>query len=184
VSLSRITDQQRKTEDELWKGFEVAKPKILGALLDAVSCGLKNFENTRLESMPRMADFAKRVVAAEPKLPWKPGEFNEVYQANREESAMTSFESNVVAMALKQFIEGKNEWQGTTTELKQELEGSHYNEEFINDKYWPKNPSQLSNRIRRISPSLRAAGISVEEKKVRGQRLWTFFLSNEEGVGD
>jgi hypothetical protein len=184
VSLSRITDQQRKTEDDLWKGFEVAKPRILGALLDAVSCGLRSYENTRVESMPRMADFAKRVVAAEQKLPWKPGQFIEIYQSNRDESAMTSFESDVVAMAIKKFIEEERQWQGTTTELKQKLEESHGMAGFINDKFWPKNPSQLSNRIRRISPSLRAAGISVDEKKVRGQKLLAFCLNDKEGVDD
>jgi hypothetical protein len=182
VSLPCIPDQKRKTEDELWRDFESARPEILGALLDAVSCGLKNFKGVKLESMPRMADFAKRVVAAESKLPWKPGKFMEVYRANREESAMVSLESDVVAIAVKDFIEENKEWEGTTSELKDELENFFHGQTFLSDKYWPKRPNHLSNRIRRIAPSLRSAGICVDDKKIRGIKYWAFSMKESEGA--
>ena len=39
---------------------------ILGALLDAVSIGLRNAPNLRPPALPRMADFAKWAIACEP----------------------------------------------------------------------------------------------------------------------
>src|SRR5262249_18831070 len=41
LNLPRITTDQRRTEQEFWGLFAAAAPKILGALLDAVSGGLK-----------------------------------------------------------------------------------------------------------------------------------------------
>ena len=54
--------------------------------------------------------------------------------------------------------------------------------DLIKDKYWPKRPNQLSNRIRRIGPALRSAGISIEEKKIRGTKYWNFYLGGTEGA--
>jgi hypothetical protein len=56
--LKTIDEDNRKTEEEFWKDFELAYPRILGALLDGVACGLRELPNTRLSNKPRMADFA------------------------------------------------------------------------------------------------------------------------------
>ncbi len=55
--------------------FESARPRILGALLDAVVLALKRENHVHAASWPRMADFARWVVAAEPRLPWPAGSF-------------------------------------------------------------------------------------------------------------
>jgi len=43
--------------------FEAVRPAVLGALFDVLACVLAVLPGVRLESMPRMADFA-RVLAA------------------------------------------------------------------------------------------------------------------------
>jgi len=186
VNLPRIPEEKRKLEQELWEEFKSAKPKILGALLDAVCFGLRNMDHVELESLPRMADFAKRVVAAEPKLPWNCGQFMKVYQQNRDEAALSVFESDPVAIALKAFIENVEEWEGTATELKNELERLVGEDNFKYDRSWPKRANYLSNRVSRIAPSLRSIGIDVNDKKVRGRKLWSFILMDDydsEGQG-
>ena len=42
LTLAPIGEVQRRPESELWREFEVARPCILGALLDAVVHGLRN----------------------------------------------------------------------------------------------------------------------------------------------
>jgi len=42
VTLPVIPDDQRKDEKTFWAAFKKARPKILGALLDAVAAGLRN----------------------------------------------------------------------------------------------------------------------------------------------
>ena len=41
LTLLPIGDSQRRPESELWREFEIARPRILGALLDAVVRGLR-----------------------------------------------------------------------------------------------------------------------------------------------
>ena len=58
LALEPIADDHRRMERELWREFEVVRPRILGALLDAAAHGLRRSSHVRLERSPRMADFA------------------------------------------------------------------------------------------------------------------------------
>ena len=51
---------QYRDEDEFWAEFAFKHPRILGALLDAVSCALRKHEATPAPNV-RMADFARWV---------------------------------------------------------------------------------------------------------------------------
>jgi hypothetical protein len=58
LTLPEIPDERRRDEDELWRRYELAKPRLLGALLTAVNVALRNLAQVSLPSKPRMADFA------------------------------------------------------------------------------------------------------------------------------
>jgi hypothetical protein len=58
LTLGPIAEEQRRSEAELWREFEPARPRILGALLDAAAHGLRVLGCVRLDRLPRMADFA------------------------------------------------------------------------------------------------------------------------------
>ena len=74
--LAPIAEHQRRPEHALWREFELARPHILGALLDAAAHGLHMLPRVRLERLPRMADFALWATACEgafrPQAPSKP----------------------------------------------------------------------------------------------------------------
>ena len=161
ITLPTINDQERQTEDELWKQFEADKPKILGALLDVVASALANIGNVELECKPRMADFAVWACAAEPALGWPAGSFLNAYSRNRTSANETAIESCIVAEPFLSFMDGRNEWQGTATELLAKLEGST-DERTTKQRDWPKRPHLLSSKLRRIAPNLRAMGIDLE----------------------
>ena len=61
LTMGSLRDEQRRPETELWQQFELARPRILGALLDAVAHGLRMRDCMQFVRLPRMADF----VAAE-----------------------------------------------------------------------------------------------------------------------
>jgi hypothetical protein len=48
LSLPRITDGMRRDEESLWSAFEAARPRLLGALLDAVVMAVAGWRNIRL----------------------------------------------------------------------------------------------------------------------------------------
>ena len=82
LTLPSISEAQRRPEKELWREFELARPRLLGALLDAASHGLRALPHVRLDRLPRMADFALWAAACETAL-WPSGTFARAYDANR-----------------------------------------------------------------------------------------------------
>ena len=49
LTLAPIADGDRRPEADLWREFEIARPRILGALLDAVVHGLRAINHVQLE---------------------------------------------------------------------------------------------------------------------------------------
>ena len=65
VEFLDMKPEMRRDEAQFWREFEEARPRILGALLDAAAAGLRNLPNVTLDQLPRMADFAIWVSACE-----------------------------------------------------------------------------------------------------------------------
>ncbi|WP_065323593.1 hypothetical protein [Tritonibacter mobilis] len=107
IHLPVIPASSRKTLGAFNRDFAKAKPFILGALLDAVSRALGEIDSVHLSEAPRMADFAKWVVAAEPALGWPQGGFLDSYGANRTKSDQAAIDGNPVALALLSLMDGR-----------------------------------------------------------------------------
>lgn len=168
ITLCRISDEQRKTEEEVQAGFHAAHAGVLGALLDAVSAGLRNLKDTTLANLPRMADFAKWVSACEPALPWKPGTFMSEYLENRQRAAESSVENDPVAQAVVRLVERLKPayWQGTPSDLLTHLTADV--DADARGERWPKAANSLTRWLRRAEPSLLAVGVSVAEFRAPG----------------
>ena len=161
INLPRISDDRRCTEAELWRDFDAAKPRILGAVLDAVSMALRNLDSVVLECKPRMADFAQWGCAAEPAFGCEPGAFMVSYRGNRETANESAIESSIIAGPLLAMLNGCDKWEGTATELKAALEDAA-GDRATKDRGWPKRPHILSGELKRIAPNLRRMGFDVD----------------------
>src|SRR5262249_57799648 len=49
LTLAAIAERQRRPEHALWREFELARPHILGAVLDAAAHGLRMLPHVRLK---------------------------------------------------------------------------------------------------------------------------------------
>ncbi len=196
LRLSRIAESDRKTEIEIDARFEQEAPGILGALLDAVAYGLANPE--KLETRPRMADFAEWIASCEgyflgTALPfegeaestWKAGDFIRAYEANRRDATETVLNAESVAEALLSFMDTRTSWTGTATALLSEL-AELSGEDTRRDREWPKNARALSGRLNRLAPALRESGIEIEHDKSKDKkraRLLTLSHATADEVG-
>jgi hypothetical protein len=175
LMLAEIPDDQRMTEEQLWAEFEAERPAILGALLDAVAGGLAALPSTTLGRMPRMADFARWVVACEQALAWPNGTFLAAYSANRSLMVETTIEADLVATAVRELVTRRQQWQGSASELLAELNDAA-NDEMRRLRSWPKAPNVMSGRLRRAAPNLRKVGIDVRTdraaRRVRDRRIY------------
>ena len=157
VTLPPIPDERRKDEATFWQEFDVAHPRILGALLDAVSCGLKRLPSVQLDRKPRMADFALWSVAAEPACPWREGAFLEAYAGNRQGAVEAILDGDPVADVALALAP----WTGTATELLAEL-NTQTDDALTRRKDWYAKPRQVSDALRRVAPGLRKVGLAVD----------------------
>ena len=172
--LPAMKQSQRKANLRFWPRFEVALPGIIGALLDAVACGLKRIDSINLSELPRMADLACWITACEPALGWKRGTFLHCFRENAAEANQIAIEASPVARAIIKFMEDQDgSWFGTPAELLKALD-TVAGDRAAARKGWPKEPNILSNRISRISQNLLDEGILVERRRGNGhdrQRL-------------
>jgi hypothetical protein len=164
LTLEPIREERRRPEQELWDAFEVERPRILGALLDAVVEGLKRLPKTRLPKLPRMADFALWATACETAF-WPVGTFWAAYCGNRDEVVDGIIDADPVAAALRVVMATKQtEWTGTASELL-DLLTKAVDERVAKAKTWPGSPRALAGRLRLAATFLRQAGIEISFKK-------------------
>lgn len=168
LNFPPIPDWKRITEKELAGRFKKAHPLILGALLDILSTALNNIANTSLDEMPRMADFACWVQAAESSLPWKSGEFLSSYQKNRQEVIHLALDADMVGAAIREMMNQRDSWEGTAKELLDLLE-KDMSDSAKRRKQWPKAPNALSRKLTRLGSFLRRSGIDVRRHKPKGK---------------
>lgn len=165
VNLPAISANQRKPEDVFWREFEAVKPAILGAFYHAVVAGLQNVDDVHSENLPRMADFAKWIIAAEPALPWEEGVFSASYEENRSQVVENAIEVDVVARTILQFMtKHERTWNGTPTNFKMILD-DYAAQTGWKKADWPKSPASLSNRLKQVKTFLKEKGILVEITK-------------------
>lgn len=166
VTLPRIADEDRRTAASFWSDFDAVAPAVLGALLDAVSASLGGHRSVRLRRLPRMADFAVWVTAAETALGWADGDFMAAYGRNRASAHDLALDSASIVPPLHQL---PATWVGSAGELLEQLV-SFAGERTAKRDDWPANPRALSGQLRRLAPDLRAVGIEVTFGQRTGQR--------------
>lgn len=178
VELPLIPPDERRTQAEMEKDFEAAWPRILGALLDAVSGVIRHVDEVELEELPRMADFARLGVALERALGWPAHSFIDAYTDAISAAHDVALDVSVIAPYLRRIAE--RGFEGTASDLLSAL-----NEAFDGrfsaradpgtslrprpkPKGWPMSPGILSGQLRRLAPNLDAAGITIGFSQTQG----------------
>jgi hypothetical protein len=175
LTLEPIPEERRRPEAELWAAFETERPRILGVLLDAVVQGLKRLPETRLEKLPRMADFALWATACETAL-WPAGTFWSAYCGNRDEAVEGVIEADPIAASVRAVMATRTQWTGTASELLGAL-AEAVGERVAKSKTWPDSPRALAGRLRRAATFLRKIGIEISFGREGRARTRTILIA-------
>jgi hypothetical protein len=158
LMLAPIAERQRRPEHAFWREFELARPHILGALLDAAAHGLHMLPQVRLQRLPRMADFALWATACESA--FRPaGTFETAYSNNRRDAIENILDADSVAARVREIMADRAQWTGSASDLL--LAGTNVAGKIGNRSGWPKNPRALAGRLRRAQTFLRTLGIET-----------------------
>lgn len=175
LSLESIPEDRRRSEQELWAAFEKQRPRILGVLLDAVVRGLRMLPHTKLDKLPRMADFALWATACETEL-WPAGTFWAAYSGNRDKAVEDVIDADPVAVAVRAVMAERTEWTGTASDLLGALGGAA-GEAQCRIRTWPSSPRALGGRLRRAAAFLRKVGIEIHFSREGRPRARTIRIS-------
>jgi hypothetical protein len=177
VTLPTISPEQRKDEDSILPGFRAATPRLLGAILDAVSAGLRHYPHTKLTKLPRMARSARWVTACETEMSGE--KFLGAYARSAEELNALAVDNSTVATVLLGWLAniGVKTWKGTASELydclTKLMPGLH--QQALSN--FPKNAARMASELRRIATPLRRTGVLVSFGASNGKR----YVSIEDG---
>ncbi|MFE7962047.1 ATP-binding protein [Streptomyces cellulosae] len=159
LELERIPREKRRTEEEVRTAFEEATAGALGALLDLLCKVLTVLPGTRPDELPRMADFTRFLEALDSVTGWTT---RKTYEATFADLADQVIESDPFADAVRKFMEGQSQWEGTAAQLLELITPERA------PHGWPKSPRAAGGNVKRITPALRTAGIRVDHTRAAG----------------
>jgi len=171
VTFSSIPEEKRQEERLIWQEFKMAIPVILGGLLDAHSMALNRLPEIQLNRLPRMADFARLIVAAEPILAFPTGTFMDVYSGNRAAAHEIAIDQAAIGPVICEFVAKEESWSGTPSELLEKLDNL-VEDKITRRRDWPKSAGGLSKILNRLAPNFRQIGIEVAFRRSGGTRKW------------
>jgi hypothetical protein len=171
-----------RPDNDVEDDFVKAAPHILGALLTAVSVGLRRRDSMeRPNDLPRMAAFAAWVAACESGLGWDEGTFREAYDANLLTVANTVIEADPVAENIVKWTEPPPNaplpwtfsWTGSAGDALDEI-NRIAGVACQGRKDWPKSARGMQHRLRTLTPTLAKFGVQIEiVRYLHGRPQWS-----------
>lgn len=166
IELERILPDKRIDETTFWNRFNADKPKIFGALLDAITGTMRHLPNIKLGTMPRMADFARIACAYAEYTGIGSERMLDVIMRHTERQTQEVIDSDPLATVVCDFVQEKGSWTGTAAALLKLLIKSAP----TSSKDLPKAPNVLSRKLKTLHATLFEVGISFRHS---GKRLLT-----------
>ena len=164
IPLERISDENRRSDDELSEIYNRHAGEILGGVLDLVAKVLAKLETIEIANLPRMADFAKVLASLDEITGWTSFA---AYLESLETTAMDVVNTDEVAVAVINFFRklDRHSWSGDPTELHTLCTPIDFSNTF------PKLASVFGTRLANVIPALRVAGIEVTKTRKGNRRI-------------
>lgn len=171
--LKRISGKDRKEIREVYENFEKDRESILGGIFDVLSKAMRLYDSVKLESLPRMADFARWGYAIGEALGGYGTEFLDEYRKNQQSRNYEIINLDIVGWLIVQFMEERECWSGYAQELFNQLkEIAERNGIDFRSSEMPKQPNGLTRRMGAIKSNLEDVGISyVKKTDAKGTRI-------------
>ncbi len=105
IKFPLIQAKKRMTENEIRQDFEAMHSRLFGLILDTLVAIMQNYGKHRPESLPRLADHAMWVTAAESKLGWEPGSYAQLLIKHQKEQMKDAKSNNLVVQLMRNWID-------------------------------------------------------------------------------
>ena len=166
IQIPILSEENRRTAQEVKERYATLRPRLLGLLLDGVACALANYRSLKLDARLRMADYQQWAAAAMPAFGWTAEQFLEAYAHNIDVAHGIALEDSPVTPALRMLLKSRGGRWPNSGEIKgaqallvdlESLPGTN----FKGQKGWPQRGNTLGQILRRLAPVLRRSGVQV-----------------------
>jgi len=165
IELERIPPDKQRQVKKIWKDFDEIKPQLLGYIFDILGKVLSMRQTSYIEvkGLPRLADWAETCELISRCMGYKDNQFIEAFSRNVKLQNEAAIEDSAIAQTIISFMEGKETWQGTSTELLRLLEeiAPTLSINTKSHKIWPSKPNVLTRRLKYIISNLKEFGINI-----------------------
>ena len=169
IELERVQPHMRMDETTFWARFDADRPKLFGALLDAIAGALRHLPDIALDEMPRMADFARVACAYAEYAGIGTKKMLDTIMRHTSRQTQEVLDADPVASAVREFVRKRGTWTGTMSDLLKLLNESA---PTPRPDGWPRHANYLSRQLNVLEATLNDAGISIRRRK-DGDRLLT-----------
>ena len=150
ITLDRISETARRSEEEIWSQWQQRHARIFGAILDLAVHVISGLSSIELTAKPRMADFAK-VLAVVDRVLGTAGLAHYIEKlATLSADSLTGDCFILAVMALA------NRFDGTSADLLDKVTPERP------PRSWPKSPRVVTTRLKRHAPAMRKMGWIVD----------------------
>ena len=163
VELERIPDGDRKTEEQIWELFAREHSGLLGALFDVLSKAIALKPSLELSRRPRLADWGEYAASVYEVMGWGAETFLKDWDEVVRVQNQATLDGSPVAQAIIKFMEDKEEYAATSSEMHSKLKvvAAQLGVDVDRDKAWPKSARWLWRRINEVLPLLVAVGLDA-----------------------
>lgn len=164
LHLPKVTG--RCDEATFWADFESARPRILGALLDAVCHGIANIKNVTTEvrsnedlELPRLADFTLWGMSCEAGFNLGADSFFKSYKNNRAGVHSLALDCDPFAETVISFmkVRGEDVYEEKPSVFCSQIMA--FADNLAKTPSFPKNPKSIGRRLQLLAPNLREHGV-------------------------
>jgi hypothetical protein len=166
VALKRVPKEERETERRMRALFDERHPKLLGAVLDALSGALAYHEEVR--GLPRLADWAEYAIALYKHLDWCGYDgFRDDWSVIEEGQHAVTLEGSALAQAAVAVVEEHGTVQKSPSNMLKLLHEAAESEGLNpdKDKDFPKHANWVWRKLVPVVPTLESFRITASEGK-------------------
>jgi hypothetical protein len=162
IQLSKISKDKRRENKGIWAEFEMIRPQLLGYIFDILVKVLATISSVKLTELARMADFAKVCETISRCMGNDPDAFIKAYDRNLQLQTEQILEYNIIAPVIVKFMDDKQEWIGSATELLADMENLATKMKVnTKSRAWPKGPQILIRRLNEVKATLEEVKIFI-----------------------
>ena len=161
INLKSLKDADRLSDAKLMERFDQDLPKIMRGIFNLISDLFKYLPDITVKYPARMIDFSRYLAAFEKVRGVPEGVYQLAYLANLDEAQTETLDNDLLLSSFVEFCERMKEpFEGTAKDLLEDLT-VWVDKPLRYSRSWPKNPSDLSKKLRKRKSILRANGIQV-----------------------